>query len=528
MLELRDIALIVAAGSGLVVAHGGHLHAVEIGGSLIAQRLHERRHLGQTVLAGQRKGGHLRVVISVFLIERLKAVVERHTLLLIEGGGLGDQHTGVHAVLVAHVASGQITAGLLKAEHECMLAGRLELLDLLGDEFEAGQHVHHGAAVIRADGARHFRGDDRLDRGGVLRQRALRLTAGEDVVEQQAADLVAGQAVNVALAVQHGDAHAVAVRIGAERHVRAQLLLQLERHGQRRGILGVGHLDGGEIGIGHLLLGHDVHVLEAHFSQHAAHRNIARAVQRRVNDLELVAHLADQFRRNGQLFDAGDVCVVHILADHCQEALVQRFLLVHRDGLAVFGLMDQLEDFVGALGRHLAAVLPVDLIAVILARVVAGRDDDARDRLEMAHGERQLRHRPERLEQIRLHAVRAQHQRRLAGEHIRAAAGIIGDHHAALRLLRLAVDVFGQCAGRPAHGVHIHAVRARAQHAAQTGRAKGQIGIKAILNLALVRGDAHQLVISRRVVLEVAQPGFVILAIGHCSSSFPDGSFSIR
>ena len=140
--------------------------------------------------------------------------------------------------------------------------------------------------------------------------------------------------------------------------------------------------------------------------------------------------------------------------------------------------------------------------------------------MQMAHGVGEDRHRTQLVKQADVDALVAQHERGSLGELRAHAAGVIRDDDAALGVFGiLAVDVVGKALGRPADIVEVHAVGARAEHAAHAGGAEGQLGIEAVLNLLLVALKRLELLDGRGVVREVAQPGFVLLTIGHGDQS---------
>ena len=398
-----------------------------------------------------------------------------------------------------------------------MIALLLELLNLFGDPLEARQRVEADEAEALRDLARQLGGDDGLDHRAVRREVAQRLAALEDVVQQHAADLVAGHQVILARVVLDGDAHAVAVRVRAEDAVRAHLVGQLHSQRERRRVLRIGHLDGGEIRVGQLLLLDDVDILNADLLEDAADGLVAGAVERRIDDLEFLARGLHQLGLDGQRLDLRDVVVVHFLAaDDLQQPLRLRLGLVHLHRVLVAVGADAREHLIGILRRHLRAVLPIDLVAVILRRVVAGGDDDARDGVQMAHRVGKNRHRAQLVKQIHVDALVAEHERGSLRELRAHPAGIIRDDHAALAVFRvLAVDVIGKALGRAANVVQVHAVCARAEHAAHARRAEGQLGIKTILDFLFIARDGLQLIDGRPVVGKFLEPGFVCFTIRH-------------
>ena len=386
-------------------------------------------------------------------------------------------------------------------------------MNLLGDVLEAGEHLDHLAAEGLGDGCGHVGGDDGGDGGGVLGQLTALLLLGEDVVQQHAADLVAVEQAGRAVGGHAGDAHAVAVGVGAHAQIRAQLLLHLECQAERVALLRVGNAHGGEVAVRQLLLGNHVDVLHADLVKDAAHRDVAGAVQGGVDDLQILAHLAGQLGIDGQLLHGGDVGVVHILADVIEQSRVEGRLLVHGHGLGVGGLRDAVGDALDGLGRHLTAVGPVGLVAVVLLRVVAGGDHDARDALQVADREGQHRHRAQGFKQEHLHARSAEHQRGLLGEHVGHVAAVIGDGNALVLAVGGGEDVLGQRAGHAAHVVDIQAIGAGAQHAAHAGGAEFQFAVKAILDLCGIVLNGLQIGDGLRIVGEVGEPLLVNL---HC------------
>ena len=240
-------------------------------------------------------------VVAVALEDLGHHVAQRLALGAVIARSLGDEQRGVDAVLVAHKGAGEIAIAFLKAEEEGMAAGILELLNLFADKLEARQRVEQRHAEVLADGARQLGGHDALDHGAVGRQLALRLFAAEDVVEHQAADLIAGQQAEAAVLLAHRHAQTVAVRVGAEDGVRAHLVGQLDGQREGGGVLRIGHFDGGEIGVGRLLLLDHAHVGDADFAQDAAHGHVAAAMDGGVDDLEVLARLGHDLGVDGKV-----------------------------------------------------------------------------------------------------------------------------------------------------------------------------------------------------------------------------------
>ena len=163
---------------------------------------------------------------------------------------LGNQQGGVHAVLVAHEGAGQEAVALLEAEEERVSARVLELLNLLADELEARQRLEHlhaegrGRCVLRQRRWRRWTSPPRRSSGSV--PCSLLGWRGCSAAARSRSGCRSAAAKSPS-PVLHGDAQTVAVRVGAEDHVRAHLVRQLDGQRERAGVLGVGHLHGGEV-----------------------------------------------------------------------------------------------------------------------------------------------------------------------------------------------------------------------------------------------------------------------------------------
>ena len=86
-------------------------------------------------------------------------------------------------------------------------------------------------------------------------------------------------------AVAHGDAHAIAIGIGANDDVGTFFFRQVTRHLQGGGDLGIGRDHGGETPVGEVLLGHG-EKRDAEVAQELRHMHRASPVDRGEDDLE--------------------------------------------------------------------------------------------------------------------------------------------------------------------------------------------------------------------------------------------------
>ena len=165
---------------------------------------------------------------------------------------------------------------------------------------------------------------------------------------------------------------------------------------------------------------------------------------------------------------------------------------------------------ISLLGRKLRAVLPVNLVAVVLLGVMGRRDIDAYNRTVIANRKRQLRGGAQFVIQFDLDAVCCKDAGRLPGKFWREMAGIIRNCNAALHGFRAILPnqvrkALGRCADRET----VHAVQARAEHAAQARGAERQGRKKAILNLLFIAANCFQLCALLRSQRVRRQPAFV-------------------
>ena len=153
----------------------------------------------------------------------------------------------------------------------------------------------------------------------------------------------------------------------------------------------------------------------------------------------------------------------------------------------------------------LCTVLPVYLVAVVFSRIMARRNHNSGNAAEFAHGKGKLRRRTQAVKHIRLDAVCVQAERRLIRKFGGHDSGIVGDRHSLL-LSVLGENVVRQSLCRLTHGINVHAVRSRSDHAAQSGSTELQIHVKALFNLLLIPGDRLKLRSGRLVKIWIVQP----------------------
>ena len=432
-------------------------------------------------------------------IERVHHVRKRHAARAVIAGCFGKRRGGRDGVLIARVTAREASVALLKAEEilVCPLAPvefpavflfcRLEAGDLLPDILEARQRLDLGDAVVRGERSCHIRRDDGRDERAVLpalrQEPELRFTRQQIFRNEDAAHVAREGAVFPALFL-HIDAEAVGVGVGGEHKIGVLLLRKREREREGGAVFGIGIFERREVPVGRFLFGHDEDLLEAELFQDPSHGQVARAVQGRVDDLDVLRFLLKRFGAQNERLDGGKVRSVHLFPDRDEEPARLRFLF--GDAPDVF-IRDGIHEGDDALvvGRHdLAAVRKIHFIAVVFGRVVARRDDDARRCLQVPDGEGEHGRGAQALEEVRLHAVGGEDARRIVRKFFGTAAAVVSDDDAPVP--SLGVEERGKALGRSADGIFVHAVAARTQNAPQPSRSEGKVAVKAVFDLLLV------------------------------------------
>ena len=301
-----------------------------------------------------------------------------------------------------------------------------------------------------------------------MRHSARRDAAAADEIKQDDTHLVAGDQAIAAFAVGDGGAAAVAVRVGADQDVGLDFVAEFEALLHRLADLGVWIRAGREMAVRVLLLGHDGHVLDAELPGQHPHTLESGAVERRIDELQLrdARAIADALGVDG-IDEFFKDCVRDIRDRPGGEGRVKVRTLRRREEVQLF---DHLQNDVCGLRRDLAAVRTIDLIAVVLRGIVAGGDADADAAVQLAHSKAQRRNRLEPGIEMCGDAVCGEDRRGLARKHVGADAAVVGNG-GTLRQLR-AVQIVGNGLCGAADDIDVHAVRARAKDAAQTGGAE--------------------------------------------------------
>ncbi len=188
-----------------------------------------------------------------------------------ELGRLAQEERGKRPVLVQRKGAGQKPEAFFKPENKLRARGLL-LHNEFGDKAKSRQHGVAVNSVMSGDRVRHAGGDKRFDDvvGGSKFSRLSALF--EEIMNQQAADLVARQHRVSAVRPANGGPHPVSVRIRADGQVRLHLSSQGNGHLHRFRVFGIGRRNRRERTVRHSLLGNDIPVADPRQGKYIFHR----------------------------------------------------------------------------------------------------------------------------------------------------------------------------------------------------------------------------------------------------------------
>ncbi len=152
--------------------------------------------------------------------------------------------------------------------------------------------------------------------------------------------------------------------------------------------------------------------------------------------------------------------------------------------------------------EHLSAVVPVGLVAVILAGVVAGGDVHTGLAAQLADGEGDLGRGAQALEEVHLDAVGREDVSHALGEHASVVTAVVAYYHRALLAREGFKDVVGEALRGHAHDILVHAVGAGSHDAAQTAGAELQVLVEGVDERRLVVSIEHLLYFTAGLLVE--------------------------
>ena len=269
-------------------------------------------------------------------------------------------------------------------------------------------------------------------------------------------------------------------------------------------------------------------MLHAEAMERFGHETPAAAVERRIDDLEVIGHTADGGGIDGHGHDLLEEGLVGLLAEILDQPLLERGIEAHAlNVLEDVQLRHIIGDRRGMLRGQLRAVGPVDLIAVVFLGVVARGDVDARLRAVVQHGVGQLRRGTQSVEHADVDAVGGHDGGGLMREDLAVDAAVIADDDALLAGLgSLGLDDLGERLRGVADDMDVHAAQADGHLTAQTGSAELQRREKAAFDLLGVVLNGLELLPFRGAEGGAVQPALILFLITHRISSPSNSSSS--
>ena len=182
--------------------------------------------------------------------------------------------------------------------------------------------------------------------------------------------------------------------------------------------------------------------------------------------------------------------------------------------------VDLLQHAIGHFQRNLAAVTAVRFVAVVFGGIMARRYVDARVTMQVTHRKGQSGCGHQLGVQMSGNAAGRQNTRGLLCKKLGIDPAVVGDCHRTAGFLF--IQVIREALGRLSHGVNIHPVGSRAQHAAQAARSKFQIAVKPVVDLLWLIGNVFQLLSQLRVFQRGIAPSLIFCHIRYVPFLSPD------
>ena len=175
----------------------------------------------------------------------------------------------------------------------------------------------------------------------------------------------------VAVVIAYGSTQSITIRVGTHYQIGVGFDRFLDGQVQRGRLLGIRRLHGGKVTTDNVLLGDADDVRETDGSQRIGNNGDAGAVDRSVNNLEVLEPL-DRFGRENQLLYLFNKSFIHVFPDNFHQLLVSLETNISVRFHAVYFGND-----VPVMGcQYLRAIVPVGLVTIVLLRIVRRRNHD--------------------------------------------------------------------------------------------------------------------------------------------------------
>ena len=501
----------------LIILCHDNLVAAQLLRRIFAEGFHDALNSCHPFQTLHRHGFHAIAVIAIFFIQLQQRFIQRHALFLIISRHFADQNCRINAILIPCISPCQAAVAFLKAEQIGMRAGFLKALNLLPDVFKPGQHINFPHAVCPANGCNHFCAYDGFHHHAVCGQSALLLSLRKNVVRCQCANHVACQRNEIALGILHHRTHTVTVGVCPNQHICVHLSRQLPRQCEHLRVLRIGVIHSRKRRIRQLLLLYDKYVFEACLCQIAAHRQIAGAMQGRINDIQLISHSCNHFGVHQLCLHVSVKRFVHFLTNEVIQLLLHSLCLFHPLNLSeVFYSVHLCDNSLISGRNHLCAVCPVYLIAVVFGRVMACRQHNPCRTAQLSHRKGKHGNGAQRGIYIRGNPVCRKNQPCHLRKFGRHETGIVCNRYALL-LCAFLFDIICQSLRSLPNGIAVQSVAAVADNAAQTACPEFQLLKEPLLDFVFVC-NASQLRFCFLVNKRILQPLLISYTIVFHSS----------
>ena len=200
-----------------------------------------------------------------------------------------------------------------------------------------------------------------------------------------------------------------------------------------------------------------------------------------INDIQILLTVDDILIHHG-LFHSHHVIIVHLSTDDCDEVLVRRKLHVR-----YLHLVHLIDDALVVRGKHLCAIVPISLVAIVLLRVMGSSDVHTALATQLTDSERDFRSRTETLEQVGVNTVGGEDISHDLREESGIVAAVMTYHHADLLLAgECLLQVVGETLGSHTHHVFVHAVGADTHDATKTSCTEFEVLVKSVNQIRFV------------------------------------------
>ncbi len=222
-------------------------------------------------------------------------------------------------------------------------------------------------------------------------------------------------------------------------------------------------------------------VLETPRAQCLGNDDTTRSVHGRIDDVEVFL-AQDDILVDHRLLDSLQIVPVHLATDNLDEVVVG--LELHILDLHLVHLVD---DALVVRREHLGAVVPIGLVAVILAGVVRGGDVDTSLTAQLTDGKRDLRRGTQALEEICLDAVGREDGCNGLCKHTAVVAVVVTYYDSEVVTSGECLqDIVGKTLGGHTNDILVHAVGAGTHDATQTARTELEVLIEGVDERCLV------------------------------------------